>query len=290
MKKLLTPTPNDLCVPVLTAMYNIGIPSSKKEIYERLIIDNEYDDEVFSEYYKRDGKPVKVLLEFNFDWTLTYLIKIKIIKRIDRGIYAISDEFDNLEIEDLIKKYNSISKNNEENKIKMQNDILTEIKENMEDEKESIKIELLQKIKTMNEYDFEKFSAQMLLKLGFINVSVTQKSGDKGINGIGEYVISKVLIDKFAFQCKRYSTENVTGPQMKEFVAALSNKRIKQGIYITTTGYSADAKEVANTSGDIKIQLIDGNKLSQILFDLKFGIKEAFALDNNLLDQYKYNS
>lgn len=65
------------------------------------------------------------------------------------------------------------------------------------------KTNILAQLKKMNAYDFEKFCMQLLKVYGFINVAVTQKSRDGGIDGHGKLKVGLAYMN-VAFQCKRW--------------------------------------------------------------------------------------
>ncbi|MGI8493576.1 MAG: restriction endonuclease [Acidimicrobiales bacterium] len=50
---------------------------------------------------------------------------------------------------------------------------------------------------------FERLAQRILREAGFVNVTVTGKSGDGGLDGIGTYRLSLVSFPVY-FQCKRY--------------------------------------------------------------------------------------
>ncbi len=50
---------------------------------------------------------------------------------------------------------------------------------------------------------FERLAQRILREAGFVNVTVTGKSGDGGIDGAGTYRLSLVSFPVY-FQCKRY--------------------------------------------------------------------------------------
>ena len=58
---------------------------------------------------------------------------------------------------------------------------------------------------------FERLAQRLLREAGFINVTVTGRSGDGGIDGMGVYRPSLVSFPVY-FQCKRY--QGSVGPSV----------------------------------------------------------------------------
>ena len=75
------------------------------------------------------------------------------------------------------------------------------------------------------------------------------------------------------FQCKRYGSTVVTPSQVREFRGSLG--QIDKGIFITTSRFTKLAIEEGQdpTKGKT-IDLIDGDRLCELLREYKIGIKE----------------
>ncbi len=65
------------------------------------------------------------------------------------------------------------------------------------------KEQLLETLLAVPPDQFERLARRLLREAGFISATVTGKSGDGGIDGIGVYRLSLVSFPVF-FQCKRY--------------------------------------------------------------------------------------
>jgi restriction endonuclease Mrr len=69
---------------------------------------------------------------------------------------------------------------------------------------------------------FERLARRLLREAGFVSVTVTGKSGDGGIDGIGVYRLSLVSFPVF-FQCKRYKG-GVGAGAVRDFRGAMSGR------------------------------------------------------------------
>ena len=130
--------------------------------------------------------------------------------------------------------------------------------------------ELIVVLKSMEPDAFERLSQRFLRELGFINVEVTGKTADGGIDGVGVIKIGGVLSFHVVFQCKRYSG-SVSSPAIRDFRGAMIG-RADKGLFITTGTFTRDAKREARRDGAPPIDLIDGNTLAEQLKELRLGV------------------
>jgi restriction system protein len=77
----------------------------------------------------------------------------------------------------------------------------------------------------------------------FIQVVVTGRSGDEGIDGYGTLQINPFVSFKVLFQCKRYS-KSVSPGHVRDFRGAMQG-RADKGIIITTGTFTAEAQREA---------------------------------------------
>jgi restriction system protein len=81
----------------------------------------------------------------------------------------------------------------------------------------------------------------------------------------------KLGLDQIYIQAKRWDDTTVGRPEIQKFVGALHGKRARKGIFITTSTFSKDAQEYAN-SVETKVILIDGSRLVELMFDYGVGV------------------
>ncbi len=94
------------------------------------------------------------------------------------------------------------------------------------------------------------------------------RSGDEGIDGIIKE--DPLGLDIIYLQAKRW--EGTVGrPEIQKFAGALQGQRARKGIFITTSSFTADAVEYVLRI-DTKIILIDGARLSKLMFDHGIGV------------------
>jgi restriction system protein len=106
---------------------------------------------------------------------------------------------------------------------------------------------------------------------------VLGKSGDGGIDGIIKE--DKLGLDIIYIQAKRW--DNVVGrPEIQKFAGALLGRKAKKGIFITTSGYTQEALDYAQ-SLENKVVLIDGVRLAQLMIEHNLGVSAVTALGAN---------
>lgn len=132
-------------------------------------------------------------------------------------------------------------------------------------------------------YEFEKLVVHLLDRMGYGGkvsdaAQVTKKSGDGGIDGI---IKEDVLgLGRIHLQAKRYKRENSVGREdIQKFVGALAVAQSQKGVFITTSSFTKDARQYANSlNGVTTIVLIDGSELAAYIYDYGLGMQEERAL------------
>ena len=134
---------------------------------------------------------------------------------------------------------------------------------------------------------FERLSQRLLREAGFIQVVVTGSSGDGGIDGYGTLQINPLVSFKVLFQCKRY-TKSVSPSHVRDFRGAMAG-RADKGIIITTGTFTAEARREASRDGVPPIELIDGEKLVDMLEHLELGLKPVttYEIDELFFVEFK---
>jgi len=106
------------------------------------------------------------------------------------------------------------------------------------------------------------------------------RSGDEGIDGIIKE--DPLGLDIIYLQAKRWDG-TVGRPDIQKFAGALQGQRARKGIFITTSSFTADAQEYVSKI-DSKIILIDGARLSRLMFDHGIGVSVASNYEVKRID------
>ncbi len=128
----------------------------------------------------------------------------------------------------------------------------------------------------MSDKGFEEFCARLLRHVGFENVKVTGQRGDQSIDGEGHLSINRFVRTKVMFQCKRY--EGNVGPEkIRDFRGAITG-RAERGFFLTTGMFTKGAREEAARENATAIELVDMDRLLELMIEESLGVRETKAL------------
>lgn len=154
-----------------------------------------------------------------------------------------------------------------------------------------IESELLSLAKSTSPSFFEQLVIDLLVKMGYGGnrqdaAKAVGQSGDEGIDGI----INEDLLglDVVYIQAKRWEG-TVSRPELQKFTGALAGKQAKKGIFITTSKFTSGAEEYV-AKIDLRIILIDGEKLARLMLDHNVGVStvgnyEIKKIDSDYFDE-----
>jgi restriction system protein len=139
----------------------------------------------------------------------------------------------------------------------------------------SLAQELLERVKKCSPQFFEHLVVDLLVAMGYGGSrkdagQAVGQSGDGGIDGIIKE--DKLGLDIVYIQAKRWEA-TVGRPTVQAFAGSLEGQRARKGVLITTSQFSADAKEYVNQI-EKKIILIDGEQLAQLMIDYDVGVAD----------------
>lgn len=117
--------------------------------------------------------------------------------------------------------------------------------------------ELLEIIKKIPPDAFERLCQRLLRELGFVDVKVTGKVGDGGIDGSGVIKINGTLSFNVVFQAKRYAG-SVSSSVIRDFRGAMIG-RADKGLVITTGTFTRDVLLESRRYGAPNIDLVAGD-------------------------------
>jgi restriction system protein len=189
---------------------------------------------------------------------------------------------DDLNPEEIVRFVRDLSR--KDKKIKETDDeLIEEVEENLE-----WKEILLRTILKISPDSFERLVQRLLRESGFIEVEVTGRSGDGGIDGKGIARISGFLSFHVIFQCKRYRA-SVTPSQIRDFRGAMQG-RADKGIFVTTGSFTREARKEATRDGAPPLDLIDGEILCEKLKEFSLGVKtkivEEIEIDEDFFGKF----
>jgi restriction system protein len=230
-------------------------------------------------------------------WGKSYLHQAKMVFFPSRGLVQITDKgaaalaLGVLTMYDIKKDkdYMAYQKEKEANRVISENQIQDRedvspqdlIDSGIDSIERDVKHDLLTRLKTMDPYYFEKIIGILLKKMGYGHFQETSKSRDGGIDGV---VNQDVLgLDKIYIQAKRFDENLVREKDIRNFIGAMSGDTSK-GVFVTTSTYHADAEKKAKEAHH-KIVLIDGNQLTDLMYQFGIGVQVKNTYEIKELDE-----
>jgi len=247
----------DLMAATLRALTALGGSGSIEEIREKVIEILAVPDEVANLPYttKRGNVDGRTALEYSLAWARTYLGQMGYLENSSRGVWSLTASG---------ADPNAMTELRSKKETKDTNDVQGPVND--------WKQELLKLLcETLDPSAFERLVQRMLRETGFVQVEVTGRTGDGGIDGKGIAKINGILSFHVVFQCKRY-TGSVGSTEIRNFRGAMQG-RADKGLFITTGYFTRDAIREAVRDGASAIDLVDGDKLAEKLKTLGLGVK-----------------
>jgi restriction system protein len=260
------PTFDTFMNPVIEALKSLGSSGTIEEINNKVIESVGLSDKQLEVLHDPE-KGGQSEVEYRLAWTRTYLKKYGVLENSSRGVWALTSTGRQLDrVNPKIVRQFVQQQKKEEAKISI-------VEHNLEETAlpTSWQEELLATLLKMNPSSFERLIQRLLRESGFIQVEVTGRSGDGGIDGKGIMRLGGLLSFHVIFQCKRYQG-SVTASHVRDFRGAMVG-RADKGLLITTGNFTKDAMKEATRDGASAIDLIDGDQLLSKLKELGLGVE-----------------
>lgn len=273
--------------PTLEAVRALGGSGTNQEI-ESKVADLAKLTEEQQAVPHGDGRQSEI--NYMLAWCRTYLKGVGYLTQSGRGIWAISDlgktrtEADMAGVQSL---YRATHRGQRSVRPRRTRGVKESSEESGPEGDEQWKDGVLEILKALKPERFEHLAKRVLREAGFVQVEVTGRSGDEGIDGKGIYRPSLVSFPVF-FQCKRYG-KTVGASKVRDFRGAMAG-RGDQGLLITTGNFTPEAKAEASRPGAPLIDLIDGEQLCDLLKEHGLGVKtkqvEVVEIEASFFEQF----
>ncbi len=250
---------NELMMPVFRVLKALGGSGKNDEILNRVIALLNLPDNVVDALHGEQQGMTE--LAYRIGWAKSYMKKFGILNNSERGVWSITPAYHNVDTIDekeIVKKYKPAS-------------------ETVPEESAPWRKRVAEILLNMDPFGFERLTQMLLRECAFLDVQVTKKSGDGGIDGIGRLAINGFFSFHVAFQCKRYRG-SVGASEVRDFRGSLP-ANIEKGVMITTGTFSRAARDEASCPGKKQIDLIDGEAFIDKLAESGLGLKPAKAFD-----------
>lgn len=271
------PKYDELFNPLLKALRSLGGSASIQEQEDEVASLLKLSDKDLAEIHRGN----RTQFSYRLAWARNYLKRYGLLDNSARGVWALTSEGHKAQDVDkgVIKRFVVALDRKEQ-------------KENQPEEKSPEAVELgweeqlLECVRGMAPDAFERLSQRLLRESGFIQVEVTGRSGDGGIDGKGVVRVGGLLSFHMIFQCKRFKG-SVGSSVIRDFRGAMIG-RADKGLMISTGTYTAEARREAQRDGAPPIDLIDGVSLVQKLKELELGVSVRQRIVEDVMVEPKF--
>lgn len=296
------PKYEQLMQPVLEILSD-GVARKNREIHEQIAVNLNLSEEDKLRILP-SGKGTMYKQRTN--WAITYLFRAGMLERISRGVFKISAQglnaindkskvVDNSYLMQFESFRSFVGKEDVEKPNKAlisyasesiecltaQTDIEAGTPEDRIEEainiiNKKLSDDLLSEILNQTPSFFEALVVKLLVAMGYggsdeDSGQVLGQSGDDGIDGIIKS--DKLGFDRIYIQAKRYQQDNSVGNQeIRNFSGALIQKGANKGVFITTSSFTAKAKNAVKEIKTQQIVLIDGAMLTRLMIEHDIGV------------------
>jgi len=151
-------------------------------------------------------------------------------------------------------------------------------------DRDSVRVALIERLNKLEGYEFELIVARLLDALGFRDTKVVGQSGDEGVDLI-TYLNSPLITAKVAVQVKRHSGN--VGPKDISYLRDRWSHRADRLLFITTSDYTAGAREVAGGEAhDKAVELVNGSDLINVMIEHSLGVRTRPRVTYDLDEEF----
>lgn len=297
------PAYSDLILPTIRAVDELGGSATSKEITSRLLEDLAFSDQVMAVSF--DGRPDESVLLSRVAWARSYAKLCGTLESPRRGVFLLTPLGKQLlampgtEAERRIYDLDRAVRKTRIQKRKVVPSDEPIGPPETEDDADSVgdpdpaepasedwREIVLRRLHRLTPDGFEEF-VLYLLRLYGLELDRVGGSGDEGIDGIGTAPISPVLSSRVAVQVKRYDPD---GRSIGREVVALfqrdaQTKGAERAILVTLGKFSEPARKAANATTPT-VDLIDGQKLTDLILEQKVGVRLAPRVNEAWFDRF----
>lgn len=264
--------------PLLDALRKLGGSGSPDEVVEQIAFDLKLTDEEQNEVLPSGGSRLKT----NVAWARFYLVREGLLDSSRRGVWSLTEngraaKLTTEEAGEIFSRWVKIFDEQRKSKPAEGEPIAEQVAEASGAISKNYRDEVLEVLLALPPSGFERLAQRLLREAGFTQVTVTGQSGDGGIDGYGTLQVNHLVSFKVLFQCKRYA-KSVSSSHVRDFRGAMAG-RADKGIIITTGTFTADAKREATRDGVAPIELIDRDKLVDLLENLELGLRSVSTFE-----------
>lgn len=152
----------------------------------------------------------------------------------------------------------------------------------------TLRADLLDRIAKNSPAFFEQLIVELLVAMGYggshkNTAAQLGRSGDGGVDGVINE--DRLGLDRVYVQAKRYSAGNAVGrPDVQAFVGSLVGLGASKGVFVTTSTFSAHARDFVKHLSQ-RVVLLDGESLASLMIEHGIGVRTSRTVEFRRLDE-----
>jgi len=266
--------------PLLDALRKLGGSGTPEEVAEQVAKDMGLSDAEQNELLPSGGLRYRT----NVAWARFYLVREGLLDSSKRGVWSLTERGRSAHLTltqagEIFSRWVKIFDEQRRAKTAADEPLAEQVAEGSGAPAKDYRAETLELLLALPASGFERLAQRLLREAGFTQVVVTGQSGDGGIDGYGTLQINPLVSFKVLFQCKKYA-KSVSPSHVRDFRGAMDG-RADKGIILTTGTFTAEARREATRDGASPIELIDGEKLLDMLESLELGLRPVTTYEVN---------
>ena len=270
--------------PLIQALKDLGGSTSPREALERMAeiesVPETLRNEVLSSGQERFYNQVH--------WARQYLVWEGLIDSGKRGVWTLTPKGLNTELNDASSRKIFLEQVRKRAAIRKATPSAPELGSEQDDrpvdtpqsDEDASLQRFLAVVRSLSSSGFERLSMRLLREAGFERMSVTGRSNDGGIDGVGVLQLNDLVSFNVVFQCKRWES-SVPPKEVRDLRGAMAG-RAEKGIFLTTSTFSSNARAEAERPGAAPIELVDGERLFEMFKRYELGLRPRTVYDIDL--------
>ena len=295
------PRYDEMVRPTLASLRKRGGVATNQEIEEDIVAEMNLSDEAAAELH---GNGPQTKVGYNAAWTRTWLRKIGAIEpaagpRTRRGVWKLTakgwdvDWAENraeTEVREAVRQYQEEAKKKKGQegagtaRAKAEQSAPASPETDGDGAEDSWKADLMEVLQQLDPAAFQRLCLLLLHATGIEDLVVKGGPGDGGVEGTGRLKIGLVSF-QVAFQARRWS--GTVDPAVVLEMQGSMTSDVDHGIVITTGHFSPSAKTRAKAPGAKQVELVDGERLCELLDEHGLGVTktESREVDREWLEK-----
>ena len=289
----MAPKYDEMVRATLASLRKRGGVASNQEIEDDIVSGMNLSEEAAAELH---GKGPQTKVGYNAAWTRTWLRKIGAIEpaagpKTRQGVWTLTVKGRDVEwaenraetevkaaVKEAVRQHQEKAKQKKgegsvrTTQAEAEQPATADLETPDGDAEDSWKAELMEILLQLHPDAFERLCQRLLHATGIEDLVVKGGPGDGGIDGTGRLKVGLVSF-QVAFQAKRW--KGTVGPGVIREMQGSMTSDVDHGIVITTGHFSPNAKTQAKAPGAKQVELVDGERLCDLLDEHGLGVTKT---------------